>query len=196
MQIPGREGNALLTVVPVADRQLSQFRLDYSSGLSYAAELELTLDGDVLLLIGFFNGRTVEVGSIDIAVDDETAKRVVKKINEKKNSSLSVDQLLDWLGTEFVYRQKGGSDLFFTSIGREEPNDGDEQQQEKGRSESGGAFDFVEIQDAEKLPTAFMIVGRRYLAAVAKRSMGHGREIFVLSKLHNRPREALQKPHL
>lgn len=81
--ITGKEKPVLLRAETLDDKNAEQFRLDYSTGLTFAAELEPTGDGELLLSIAFFRRQKVFIEKIDIAIDDVIKEKIIKNYSRK-----------------------------------------------------------------------------------------------------------------
>lgn len=182
--ITGIEKPVLLRAETLDDKNAEQFRLDYSTGLTFAAELEPTGDGELLLSIVFFRRQKVFIEKIDIAIDDVIKEKIIKKLQSKKHKTVTEDKFFDWLKEEFTYRQFSGKDLFFAYTYAQ--TEAEHEQQVRLASSSKQETEEVQTPEKANLETAFMLVGRNYEASIVKKSIGQGREVFALSKFRSR----------
>lgn len=189
VQIRGEDETRFVSASPVCVKEIESFRLNFGTGVSWAAEIEKDDDGDLLVTIAFFRAKKKLVDFVDVAIDEEALDKIgsLVKRESQRSSGMSLDEAIVFLNKYFVYEQLDGTQLFFTSYGddwKEEISasgevtevslgeDGEEEVRQQNRNDS--------------LPVHFKLVGNGYEAAVARKPVGEGREIFILSKIHKR----------
>lgn len=171
-----------LCAKPLDTKEIERFQLDFAAGFSWTAQIERDIDGDLLLSVCLFRAKQKIVDSVDIAVDEENIGRVGATLEKhgRKGAKVpkNVEELIAFLSDEFVLRQADGSEVFFLSTAEDEREESEEEFAPDSEDE---LFESIE---SETLPTAFKLIGRRYEAAIARKAVGKGREIYILSKFH------------
>ncbi len=99
-----------LSVTPIKDADVSRLIRELSIGRAMLAELaELAADGSVELRISFFTGRVVEMGDVEIGVD-EYVERGVNRIEKRR-----VRDVYAWLEERCTFTHFGESYFFITA---------------------------------------------------------------------------------
>lgn len=107
--------NALVSVRPVVDSDIRRLSAELASGRAMLAQLaNPAVDGSIELQIVFFTGACLEMGDVDIGVD-EYVESAMGRI-ERHRDRLKGGQLCDGLDSLCCF-QHGGNTFFFLTAG-------------------------------------------------------------------------------
>jgi hypothetical protein len=168
--------DSIVTVKPIAKTDFLRINSELASGRSILAQLENPAsDGSIELKIASFTGHCVEMGDMDIGVD-EYIENSISTI-EHRNDGLKGEQLYRLLDKTFCFHQ-GENRFFFLTAGaaiddalRDEPiptnSDG------YANEDMNSTEDVVEVDgDTDATPNAFLNSPTQKHTSTRKNSLG------------------------
>jgi hypothetical protein len=202
--------NSVVFVQPVASTDIRRLYSELASGRSLLAQLaNPATDKSIDLQIAFFTGECLEMGEVEIGVD-EYVETTIAKI-ERRNSGLQGDQLYRKLDQLCCFHQ-GDSAFFFLTAG---PAIDEALQPEKAAKEPGdinnpnesekSEFDAepnMVLGNAAQTPkteptrnNSFCVTGDGIRFVATETSFPYGKSIFMVTRLtksRNEPDRALR----
>ncbi len=110
-----RLGNSILDVRPVVAADIRRLNSELASGRAILAQLaNPAADGSIELQIAFFTGECLEMGELEIGVDEYVENAMAKV--ERQKGGFKGERLYQRLGQLCCIRQ-GGKDYFFLTAG-------------------------------------------------------------------------------
>ena len=190
--------DAWLSVSPTKEGDAARLVPELSMGRAMLAELaDLAADGSVELRIAFFVGPVVEMGDVEIGVD-EYVERGVNRVAKRK-----VQEVYRWLHEHCTFTHLGES-YFFISAGAAiedvlavpddsappPPDVGDSDVDDDGHEAEGDPLEEREAAPLEtpNLRNSFCVTGSDVRFVATTRSLPGGTTIYVANKLTERHR--------
>jgi hypothetical protein len=170
-----RLGDSVVFVRPVVAADIRLLNAELASGRSLLAQLASpAADGSIELQIAFFTGDSLEMGDVEIGVDEYVESRLAKmRLGEKGKRSY------DTLGQICCFQQGDNAYFFLTTgaaIDRDLRPDADEAPRE------------VRAEPTSK--NSFGITGDGVRFVVTEKAMPGGNSIFIASRLKNQRNDA------
>lgn len=189
--------DSMLSVRPIRGADSIRLNQELTRGRSLLAQLsDPASDRSVELSIAFFFGETIDMGEVELGLD-ELAEDSAKKIN----NNLSTNKIYSWMTNQCMFSH-GGETYFFLSAGpaiteeleafeREQEAAFHQSKRGEGGEDAGGAEDaeqnvreqaFVHRARAS-LRSSFCVTGNklRFVATIA--TLPGGASIYIIKKL-------------
>lgn len=190
--------DALVSVRPVADNDVRRLNAELASGRALLAQLvNPAADGSTDLRIAFFTGECLEMGDVDIGVDEYVEDAVAKLWHRK--DEFKGERLHNLLDKRCCLRHSDNVYFFLTAGpaidevlqpegADRESEDGDDAS-DSGKMELGGGPNPVhgEVTRAQKIaPTrknSFCVTGNSIRFVATEASLPNNKSIFVTTRL-------------
>lgn len=211
-ELSTKESCFLVTVVNAADVNVLTVALAQNS--AYLAYLKnVAADGSSAeLQLALFFGSQLEMGNMEIGIDESVLKAVNKSTPEDAAKFLSEQSILKHGEKKYFFMVAGEAAKDYletgkTSFGRDGQNalkqsddnyDAEEEQGEDEATDTGAVDDVEQGQTAEILETQkshryFAVLGSDWKFSLSEKDKGNGETIFMvsgLSRIRNRPLES------
>lgn len=194
--------NSVLDVRPVVVKDIRRLNSELASGHAMLAQLaNPAADGSIELQIAFFTGECLEMGEIEIGVDEYVENAMAKV--ERQKAGFKVERLYQRLGQLCSFRQ-AGSDYFLLSAGpaidaalkpesgaqncaQELPDKGHdtEDSESEAKAEQGTVAD-DERQQSKPVPNrenSFCVTGDSLRFVATETTLPDGQSIFTVTRL-------------